>query len=293
VAVTAPSGIRSRQTRIVAIAVGGLGLLSLVALASQRPLLRAPTHAERGAGSGWTSPLLTAAIVLGAALLLYGMVLARREGPPTTGPAGWRLVGILVIIVIAGLALYRHHHAQPTAPAAPAVQTPAASVSHAAAAARPSTARSRQRTGATWWEVAGLAVVAALALAAARVRPRGGSEPEGATQPDGLVALLDDSLEDLRHNPDARRAVIAAYARMERGMEATGLGRNPAETPLEYLGRLMSARRVSPGAASRLTDLFEQAKFSDHLIDERSRREAIAALEAVRDELRSHLERVR
>ena len=72
---------------------------------------------------------------------------------------------------------------------------------------------------------------------------------------------------------------------MERGLAARGLNRHPADTPLEYLSHILAAHRVSEPAAARLTDLFEQAKFSDHVIDEDIRREAVAALEAVRAEL--------
>jgi hypothetical protein len=100
-----------------------------------------------------------------------------------------------------------------------------------------------------------------------------------------LLGLLDDSLEDLRRDPDPRRAVIATYARMERGLAASGVNREPADTPLEYLSYILAAHRVSERAACRLTELFEQAKFSDHVIDEDIRREAIAALEAVKAEL--------
>jgi len=109
--------------------------------------------------------------------------------------------------------------------------------------------------------------------------------PEEDAQAGHLVALLDDSLEDLRRDPDPRRAVIATYARMERGLAARGVNRDPADTPLEYLSHILAAHRVSELAASRLTELFEQAKFSDHVIDEEIRREAIAALEAVKAEL--------
>jgi hypothetical protein len=81
--------------------------------------------------------------------------------------------------------------------------------------------------------------------------------------------------------------VIAAYARMERGLGASGLARAPAETAPEFLRRVLAHRRVGPGAATRLTGLFEQAKFSDHAIGLSAKQDAVAALEAVRDELRA------
>jgi hypothetical protein len=152
-----------------------------------------------------------------------------------------------------------------------------------------STARSSRssQSGATrWWEIAGLAAAVGLALAAALFTRRLEAADED-VQPGPLVALLDDSLEDLLRDPDPRRAVIASYARMERGLGARGLVRHPADTPMEYLDEILAAHRVSEGPASRLTDLFERAKFSDHRIDEDIRQEAIAALEAVRAKLRA------
>jgi Domain of unknown function (DUF4129) len=140
-------------------------------------------------------------------------------------------------------------------------------------------------TGATWLEVLALATAAVVALGAA-TRPRRVASGHGGSG-DLLVALVDDSLEDVRAEPDPRRAVIAAYARMERGLGATGLARDPAETPLEYLGRVLAGRRVSPAAVTRLTGLFQHAKFSDHVVGPTAKREAIASLEAVRDELRA------
>ena len=59
------------------------------------------------------------------------------------------------------------------------------------------------------------------------------------------AAAVDESLDDLRAEPDPRRAVIAAYARLERVLAAHGLPRKPAEAPLEYLGRMLAELSVS------------------------------------------------
>lgn len=100
-----------------------------------------------------------------------------------------------------------------------------------------------------------------------------------------LAAAMDESLDDLRAEPDPRRAVIAAYARLERVLAAHRLPRRPAETPLEYLARMLDDLSVRPEAARRLTNLFERAKFSQHAVDTKMKEEAISALETVRDDL--------
>jgi hypothetical protein len=98
--------------------------------------------------------------------------------------------------------------------------------------------------------------------------------------------MLDETLDDLRRERDPRRAVIAAYARMERSLGGYGLPRRPAEAPLEYLGRVLAELAGSAAAARRLTRLFERAKFSEHAIDVKMKVDAIDAVVAVRDELR-------
>ena len=104
-----------------------------------------------------------------------------------------------------------------------------------------------------------------------------------------LGAALDESIDDLRRERDARRAVIAAYARMERVLAASGLPRRAAEAPLEYLTRVLrDLLRASAESVSRLTALFERAKFSTHEIGSDSKEEAIEALVAVREELRTY-----
>ncbi|HEY3541698.1 MAG TPA: DUF4129 domain-containing protein [Gaiellaceae bacterium] len=100
-----------------------------------------------------------------------------------------------------------------------------------------------------------------------------------------LSRAVDDSIDDLRRDPDIRRAIIAAYARMERTLGAAGVPRRPSEAPFEYLERSLVELETSADAARGLTGLFERAKFSQHEPAESMRDEAIDALVAVRDEL--------
>ena len=103
-----------------------------------------------------------------------------------------------------------------------------------------------------------------------------------------LSDVLDDTLDDLRAEGDPRRAVIAAYARMERSLAWFGLPRRVFEAPLEYLARVLAELHASAESVERLTALFERAKFSPHEIGAALKEDAIAALVAVRDELRSY-----
>jgi hypothetical protein len=102
-----------------------------------------------------------------------------------------------------------------------------------------------------------------------------------------LAEALDESLDDLRAEADPRKAIIAAYARLERALAASGVARAAAETAEEYLARVLHDLDVDPAAVRRLTDLFTEAKFSPHAVDATMKEQAIGALEHVRDELRA------
>ncbi len=104
-----------------------------------------------------------------------------------------------------------------------------------------------------------------------------------------LSEWIVDSLDDLRRERDARRAVIAAYVRMERVMARVGLGREPSEAPVEFLERALLHLRAGAGSVRRLTGLFEEAKFSEHVVSERMRVEAIDALSRLQRELQATL----
>jgi hypothetical protein len=124
-----------------------------------------------------------------------------------------------------------------------------------------------------------------LALLASR-RARRSDELDEQEMADALAAVLDDALADLRAERDPRRAIIAAYARMERLLAVHGVPRDPAEAPFEYLARVLVELHASASSVFELTALFERAKFSSHEVDSAMKDEALAALVAVRDELR-------
>jgi hypothetical protein len=139
------------------------------------------------------------------------------------------------------------------------------------------------------WPLAiGLAVLIVAAIVAAVVieRRRRRHEIRTPAEREELARALDEAIEDLRRDPDPRRAVIAAYARMEQALTSYGFPRRPSEAPYEYLHRV--ARELeAEGPVAALTELFEVAKFSEHAIDETMRGRAIDALTAVRAEVRT------
>jgi len=79
--------------------------------------------------------------------------------------------------------------------------------------------------------------------------------------------------------------VIAAYARMEAVLGRNGYQRRPSETAIEYLRRILHAFTSRADAVTRLTALFERAKFSRSEIDGSMKQEAIGALREIRADL--------
>ena len=124
--------------------------------------------------------------------------------------------------------------------------------------------------------------VAAFVLAARR-SARTNARAELAVE---LADTLDVTIDDLRAEADPRRAVIAAYARLERVLAAHGEPRRESDTPEEHLARVLGRLDVDRRATRRLVDLFVRAEFSPHVVDAAMKDEAIDALVRVRDELR-------
>ena len=138
------------------------------------------------------------------------------------------------------------------------------------------------------WPVLAVGALVLLAVVgwwlAARGR-RSAREPLAATPHEALADVLAATLDDLRAERDPRKAVIGAYAQMERALASSGLPRAPAEAPEEYLGRALDELDLSSRAAARLTALFAWARFSGHDVRPEMKDEAIETLEDVRREL--------
>lgn len=141
--------------------------------------------------------------------------------------------------------------------------------------------------------VAGVALLAMIGIVVAQLVADRRRRRPPRTPAERLVELLDDTLEDLEREPDPRRAVIGAWARMEAGLAAAGLPRHPSEAPFEYAARVLETAFARPASVHRLTGLFERAKFSHHAIGQADRDQAIAALRAVRQELAEAVEQAK
>jgi hypothetical protein len=277
-------------------ALGVLVSLALVAVAS-----RGATSTGGGAARHPSDTLIDIfltlyllSLVAGALFFLYLLALRRKLLATNPGAAQRRTIantlGTLVFVALALLVARtlgeRRADADITIPQAAPFADPGSSTDPGKELYEPEFA---------WIPV--LVTVALILVAVAgvwwsgRTRRRARGELRGSLLAEALEAAVDESLDDLRAESDPRRAVIAAYARLEQVLASYGLPRDAAEAPLEYLRRMLAELSVTPPAARRLTELFERAKFSQHAVGPEMKEQAIRALEIVRDDLRAARER--
>jgi hypothetical protein len=231
---------------------------------------------------------LAALVVIGvlAVLGLVALVWTRSWDDPVAAkrPPLWKRILELVVLtaaVVGSLALLmvfvpKHPFAGPSG--------------HRRAPAKAGQASKARSPGgpldSSWARGAAFAAGAAIGIAALFLIFRHPS-PSGSRKRDdeALDHAVAAGVAALESETDPRQAVIKAYAGMERALAEDGLPRRPSETPLEYLRRALERLSAGAAATTRLTSLFEQARFSSHVIDEPMRREALAALSDLRSEL--------
>jgi hypothetical protein len=100
-----------------------------------------------------------------------------------------------------------------------------------------------------------------------------------------LTAAVEESLDDLRREPDARTAILRIYGNFERALAAASLPRRPWQTPIEFMRTALAKLPLPAQAIARLTALFELARFSGHAITATQRDTAWQSLIEIRDTL--------
>jgi hypothetical protein len=137
--------------------------------------------------------------------------------------------------------------------------------------------------------VVGVVLFALLRDQAKRRAKRKGKLARAKAQPrtaDELVAALDAGLEELSDTDrDPRRAVIACWVRLEQAAAAAGTPRHPGDSPTDLVGRLLSEQRVDARVLAALLDVYRQARYATHTVDDEMRRQARTALERLRADL--------
>ncbi len=81
-----------------------------------------------------------------------------------------------------------------------------------------------------------------------------------------------------------QRAAIS-WVDLEESAAASRLARRPAETPLEYVARVLATWDVDIAALAELANLYREARFSSHPMGSRERERALRALDQVHQDL--------
>jgi beta-lactamase regulating signal transducer with metallopeptidase domain len=280
---------RMRFTRALLLAAASLVLVALIAVA-------AGGYRVGGSNSSHASPYavdtilsilialyIVAAFIVVVAMFWSGLELRRTQRQKPQSRRIWRTIVLLLVTAVFVVIASQHFRVHPRPPTENAAGGRGSQNGHdkKGAAQKPHQARVRLVPLLGVLGAGGIAFAAFL-IAENRRRRRLPSDWRVA---EALSDVLDETLDDLRAESDPRRAVIAAYARMERSLAAHGIPRRRFEAPHEYLARVLTEVTGGGLAARRLTALFERARFSPHEVDAAMKSEAVEAIESLQADL--------
>jgi phosphatidylglycerophosphate synthase len=277
-----------RAVRLALVALGLLALLAVVAFATRSGF---GGSSDAAPTPGYASYAFTAFLILFVLMIpvaVWALLVQAREGEVERPSFKSRVIRnfltmIIIGAIVFGVVYLKHHHGhfRLNAQALKNLRTTKRAGHGVKAAEFEPTFE---------WPVLAVALVvvsvggglAYLSYRNRKLRTPVRLEP---TVAEDFADAIGDAIGDLEAEPDPRRAVIAAYARMEGVLARHGLHRKPSETPFEYLGRILGGLTSRFDAVARLTSLFEEAKFSRHEINGAMKSEAIDALRTIRDGL--------
>ena len=281
-----------RGARLALISVGLLALLAVVAFSSRGGFGHHSSASPTADYFSYAFSVFLIVFVLAIPVAVWAFVMQAREDDTPRKSFQARVIrGVLTVLVlglvVAAAISFKHHLGDVLHLNSNAVKGGAKGLTHGRQWVPPKY-EPQFKWIVLWVAGAAAAVGVAVATVLYRRRMRGAlAPPDGRTGVgEELAASITDSIEDLEAEPDPRRAVIAAYARMEGVLARHGLHRRPSETPLEYLQRILFGLTGRRDTVVRLTSLFEQAKFSRHEIGASMKQDAIEALRELRNDLR-------
>lgn len=103
--------------------------------------------------------------------------------------------------------------------------------------------------------------------------------------------MVDDAAdqEDLLASGTPRNAVVECWHRFERQAARAGVPREPWETSAEFTLRLLELVEADAHSVARLSELYREARFSEHELAEDARTEALETVRAIHRDLRTLL----
>jgi hypothetical protein len=310
-------GVDKPTGRVVALIV--LLIAVAAALRGYLPLQdRGPLVAS---GGNRAAIVFVIAALAGTLALMTVAVIARLRDPravaPTTfdvsdmigggkGRPSWRvlLIGLAVIVAWLVIAMLLAHlfvphevsPAPPSKPLQPSIPPPAHDT------ALPTKRKPQNDPGDMVGILLASAVPLFLIVVAATIintrrrwrRPSPGDNADGpgetraaTKRSDPLVRAAEVGLAEMADlSREPREAIIACYAAMERELaNVPGAVPQDFDTPTEVLARAVEHHALHADNAVQLVNLFEEARFSPHVMNEGHREVAVRVLQLVLDEL--------
>jgi hypothetical protein len=300
--------------RVVAVIV-----LLIAIAAALRGYLPGVQRADRPPPQSGASLVYVAAL-LGVSLVIVAVALIARLRDPQRvassasplpkrfsdggGRPAWRVMLIVAAVLLVWLVLAwllsqligPHQIDQPQSPPTSTVPAPTGNASQ-----RPGSQDNGPDRDVLRYLIAStVALLVMIAAGAVVARRRRVADPFGAARQLGqpapvvaaalsLVRAAESGLaeiEDADHEP--RQAIIACYAAMERELRRhPGAAPQDFDTPTEVLARAVEHHALHIDNAAELVNLFEEARFSPHVMTEKHRSRAVDVLQLVLADLGS------
>lgn len=310
-------GIDKPTGRVVVLIV--LLIIVAAALRGYLPAHDRSTHTEPG--SGRTALIFVVAALSGTIALMAIAVIARLRDPRAMAPnAGdlsemlgggkwrpsWRvlLIGLAVIVgwLLVAILLSRLFAPHDVSPSASIPDSSAPPSPHGTAPSPPKQ-HPQNNTGDIFGILLAFTVPLLLVLVAAAVitslRRRRSAKPDivddcvespaPPTHSESLARAAELGLAEMADlSREPREAIIACYATMERELaNVPGAVPQDFDTPTEVLARAVEHDALHADNAVQLVNLFAEARFSPHVMNEGHREVAVRVLQLVLDELGS------
>ena len=311
-------GIDKPTGRVVALIV--LLIVVAAALRGYLPAHDRAAHAESGGNRA--AMIFVIAALAGTITLLAVAVIARLRDPRAVAPSAanvsdmlgtgrgrpkWRVLliglGVIVAWLLIVMLLSRLSVPHGVTPSAPPPEQTTSPSAHATAPP-PQQQHPQNNTG----DMVGillaatvpmLLIIVAGSAVMARRRWKASTpstiaddhieRPPAPERTESLVRAAELGLAEIGDlNREPRAAIIACYAAMERELaNVPGAAPQDFDTPTEVLVRAVEHQALHADHAVELVNLFEEARFSPHVMSERHREVAVQVLQLVLAELRS------